>query len=47
MHVGAILNLAPTRLHPIENVLVANLDLVLEMEKLACAPQAISAITLR
>ncbi len=36
MHVGAILNLAPTRLDPIENVLVANLDLVLEMEKLAC-----------
>jgi len=36
MHVGAILNLAPARLHPIENVLVANLDLVLEMEKLAC-----------
>ena len=36
MHVGAILNLAPTRLHPIENVLMANLDLVLEMEKLAC-----------
>ncbi len=34
--VGAILNMAPVRLGPTENVLVRDLDLTLELEKLVC-----------